>query len=294
MSWLVRRLNVYDHWKLLRQNGYIIIDDVFDDGYIRDILAEMKALKDFDILYPCHTHVLSDEGKTELIKKENVYEFELHRFPELNGICKSLNGILNDGNDILNSINETGLFGYTFVKQTLKVLYSYDNGCFPIHFDSENDTRNITVILYFNEDNESNINGELKLYPLNREPIVIKPVFNRMVMFSSKYMLHRTLPCNYDRYSLNLWLHSDFNRMDDDIKGKDDHILEHKYIKCLGKLMFFDEWKQSIIESHGDNMETQYLLKSHEKDRHICEGILGSVFDCNISEILNTYKIDWF
>lgn len=327
----------------LGSDGFAIIDNAVDSLKASDLFCEIQVLNQYNVLYPCHTHIVGNfDHQTQdstLIAKENVFEFELHSFlsqyPELEQICPDLSNLLKDKSlcNILNS--ETNLFSkqkYQFTHQTLKLLYSFNNGCFPTHFDTDLtvDSRRITGILYLNPHyrnivksrqkdqdssgktdtsdardissndkyNESNIDlgGQLRLYPLiNSPPIDIEPFFNRLVLFSSPFMLHRTLPMNYgaigrdrsQRYAINMWLHTD-DKVESNYNmesGKDDinenGLLTQKYLKYICKYLYFDEWRQSIIDSHdckeqGNKEKIEQLLNSHDNDKLTCEKVLTS------------------
>ena len=69
-----------------------------------------------------------------------------------------------------------------------------DGSCFPLHYDSDEsvDSRRITAILYLNPDWQSGDGGELKLYPWPHEPVTVEPLNNRLLLFSTCRMLHRS------------------------------------------------------------------------------------------------------
>eukprot|EP01084_Bolivina_argentea_P204508 349252_1 len=270
----------------LYKYGYCVIDNALPDVLTNSILSEMKALNEFNIMYQCHTHVNTTD-KTYLISKSNVWELELHSYPELQSICTDSWEILNDKSlcDLLN-LNSNKDSNYKYTHQTLKMLYSSNNGCFPIHFDSDPtiDLRRITAVLYLNE---QEINGgEIRLYPLLTKPINITPKYNRLVLFSSCYMLHRTLPSLQQRYALNFWLHikecmenkiniNDMNALRNE--NPFQYVLKPKYLKCIAKLLYNNEWKQSIIDSHKEDKDIEWLLNTHKNDVQICHDVFSSL-----------------
>ena len=71
-----------------------------------------------------------------------------------------------------------------------------DGSCFPLHYDSDEtvDNRRITAILYLNPDWQQGDGGELKLYPWPHEPVTVEPLHNRLLLFSTCRMLHRSTP----------------------------------------------------------------------------------------------------
>ena len=95
--------------------------------------------------------------------------------------------------DIRSWLNE-GLEGAKLKTQTLKAIYASGGGCFPMHVDAIDD-RMITAILYVNETWKESDGGQLWIQPwFQSKPVEIAPENNRLVLFSSKYTLHRTLP----------------------------------------------------------------------------------------------------
>jgi hypothetical protein len=103
-------------------------------------------------------------------------------------------------------------------------INSGSGGCFPIHQDADsniaNDGRKITAIFYLNNQWSPQHGGQLKLYPWpNDDPVVIDPIDDRLVLFTSTTMLHRVLPYHQysntdciDRYCFTLWLSEDWQR----------------------------------------------------------------------------------
>ncbi|ETO31098.1 prolyl 4-hydroxylase [Reticulomyxa filosa] len=279
MNSLFHRLaNIGTDWlKALKTDGYVILDNVVEPHFAQSMLCELKPLR-------CHSHVHNNNDNTYLIEKSNVWECELHMYKELQDICPDLTRFLND-KSLCNIFNDSKFFPYSFTHHTLKLLYSENGGCFPLHFDSDYriDHRRITAILYLNEhlndnnndndDDESESGGELKLYPITRPCIKIPAKFNRMVLFSSTLMLHSTSPTHYPRYALNLWLHCDKSKsnISIDTNQYQTHWWNNpEKVKCMAKYMYHKEWRDSILRAHQptDN-KVQTLLKSHDRDLQV-------------------------
>ena len=76
------------------------------------------------------------------------------------------------------------------------ILCTGDGSCFPLHYDSDEsvDSRRVTAILYLNPDWQDGDGGELKLYPWPHKPVAVKPLHNRLLLFSTCRMLHRSAP----------------------------------------------------------------------------------------------------
>jgi len=70
-------------------------------------------------------------------------------------------------------------------------------------FQSSN-SRVISSVLYLNPDWKKEDSGELRLH-LNRAPVDIAPIGNRMVLFMSADVWHEVLPTKTERLSLTGW-----------------------------------------------------------------------------------------
>lgn len=68
-------------------------------------------------------------------------------------------------------------------------------GCFPLHYDSDEqvDGRRVTAIFYLNTGWQPSHGGQLQLFPFPEiDPVTIAPIADRLVLFSSCRMLHRS------------------------------------------------------------------------------------------------------
>lgn len=62
-----------------------------------------------------------------------------------------------------------------------------------MHCDSDVslDSRLVTAILYLNHNWSASDGGQLRLYPFPYAHIDVEPVADRLVLFSSRYLVHR-------------------------------------------------------------------------------------------------------
>mmetsp|Transcript_16609 Transcript_16609/g.24948 ORF Transcript_16609/g.24948 Transcript_16609/m.24948 type:complete len:265 (+) Transcript_16609:391-1185(+) len=127
--------------------------------------------------------------------------------------------------------------------------------CFPAHFDtSPESVRIITAILYLNPDWETGDGGELRFLPLARGPIDIKPLFNRLVLFSSTTMLHRTLPSYAPRRCISFWFGA----------GPNDHhalcsTLPIRSKPCLHCFTSKEEEEEDIFSPSGKVVQGKFI-----------------------------------
>jgi SM-20-related protein len=81
------------------------------------------------------------------------------------------------------------------------------NSFYKRHLDQfkERSNRQITVLIYLNENWKPGDGGELKAYKEDRE-LIIEPIANRLVLFKSDTVEHEVLPTRVPRNSLTGWL----------------------------------------------------------------------------------------
>ena len=106
------------------------------------------------------------------------------------------------------AINQT-LFMNLHELETHFAIYPI-GGAYQKHLDqfanSEN-TRQISSILYLNENWQADDGGELRLY-LNKNYIDILPMSGKLVLFLSAKFWHEVRPAKRHRISLTGWLHT--------------------------------------------------------------------------------------
>ena len=176
-------------------------------------------------------------------------------------------------------------------RQAVKLQYN-KLGCFPVHFDSdvEVDPRVLTAIVYLNEGWNAGDGGELRLYPGLRQgqkPVDVQPVMDRMVLFSSPNMLHRVLPSQRDRFCFTIWFHSRRKHMPaapvdpPAASGEADPAAALRFLmqphvrKHVARLVFSDEWEQSIVESHPASPSRDQAVEKHRSDVGLIRKALG-------------------
>jgi hypothetical protein len=211
-----------------------------------------------------HPHLLTsnstivrtrDAGEL-LVPKLGIAEFDLKQ-PRV----KSLLGQF----DVFNQQDLASLDSiYSDISFSQKAQLNFGNAaCFPIHVDSDAsnllDRRKLSAILYLNTI-PPEVGGQLVLYPsMTSPPIIIQPKFNRMVLFSTRDMLHRVIPLKQGyRVCLTTWISGDW-------LGGDKEIYDSvKFMRM--KLRYKREWRESIEESHGPSIERDRLLAEFDRD----------------------------
>lgn len=70
----------------------------------------------------------------------------------------------------------------------------------------ERNNRQISIVIYLNENWDLSQGGELKIFKDSGEEIMVEPIANRCVLFKSADVPHQVMPTFVDRYSLTGWL----------------------------------------------------------------------------------------
>lgn len=216
----------------IKRNGYHIVDDacINPDELLSEILELAQTSQH---LLSKNQTILIQNKQQHLIQKPGIAEFDLENKSIELPACRRWSREL-DGSAKCQINFGTG-------------------GCFPIHVDSDasnpQDGRSITAILYLNDCKS----GELKLYPYPQEPVIVEPKRGRMVLFSSRFMHHRVLPCFEPRVCITTWISTVVSAS----------LNQHAARMAKFKVEYADEWRQSILQSHSKG---SILIIALEKD----------------------------
>lgn len=272
-------------WDQLEKQGYAVVESFLKRDACKQLRSAIDQLR-CDRLVPNATHFVAVDGSRELLVKSQIFETETH----VKGIleqapCLSL---LHNDASLRERLNQ-GMPTLNLQSHSVKLQYNAGKGgCFPMHFDSEPtvDARVLTAILYLNEEWVPSNGGQLRLYPFPNDPIDVEPTIGKLVLFSSRNMLHRVLPSSRERYCITLWLseaaHGQRN-------GKPRHpslkegsalnpVLENlEFRRLLAKAVYAQEWADSLVESHPDNEGRQLALQKHWKDVNIIKYVFRHI-----------------
>ncbi|KAL3666036.1 hypothetical protein V7S43_008829 [Phytophthora oleae] len=285
----------------LLRDGYYVVRNAFPVEYLRHLRDEMELLRTSGQLYPNSTHILlnnAPEGgekptiKTLLLEKHDILETELaldairdqtsvpflRDFFEQQVVFGPLHQALP---------NWLGLSGHM-----VKVQHNAGQGaCFPMHFDTYGDDgKCVTAVLYLNEEWEKGDGGEIVLYPFPKPRVVVKPRFGELVLFSSQQMLHRVMPATKPRYALTTWMYHSphpttkaestayYERIANPPDAKDmaframiTKVLRSPFRRHLLKLVYQDEWAQSLQESHLQTEAFEHYMATHHQELQVIE-----------------------
>jgi hypothetical protein len=191
--------------------------DISPDKFLFSLRTEILALQGSEQLVPNWSRFVSADTSTAL-QKTGIFEDNLPLDNPLS--APALEMLWNDRHAItqeMNQINSTNI--PSLGAPSIKIQYNAGNGaCFPCHFDSDAtvDDRCVTLILYLNPEylttpkdpqHAQEQGGHFVAYPIPYPPVSFAPAMGRIVAFSSRNMLHRTLPCRSQdpRVCLTLW-----------------------------------------------------------------------------------------
>ncbi|CAK4402159.1 unnamed protein product [Aphanomyces euteiches] len=196
----------------LLDQGFMVIDNFLGHDWATALRSEIQFLREKDLLVPNKTQFPSTTtpGAVTQYDKPNIYEADLHntavrtQVPQLDALFHQ-----DDLARVLASHTGLPLVHRTQGK-TLKVQFNAGHGgCFPCHYDNPGrpNKRRLTCLIYFNPDWKDGDGGEIELYPfLSGTSVVVRPLMDRLVVFSSDRILHRVLPSQAERYCLTVWI----------------------------------------------------------------------------------------
>jgi Rps23 Pro-64 3,4-dihydroxylase Tpa1-like proline 4-hydroxylase len=199
--------------------GYAVIDSALGRSTTSSLRREIQALRSCS--HPNSTHFVKGSHHS-LLAKHSIIEAELLE-PQTQQLAPLAASLQHD--PTLRIMLSLFLPSLKLDSQAIKFqINSGSGGCFPIHQDADSniatDGRKITAIFYLNNQWSPHHGGQLKLYPWpNDDPVVIDPIDDRLVLFTSTTMLHRVLPYHQynatnciDRYCFTIWLSEDWQR----------------------------------------------------------------------------------
>uniref|UniRef100_A0A6B2LA22 Prolyl 4-hydroxylase alpha subunit domain-containing protein n=1 Tax=Arcella intermedia TaxID=1963864 RepID=A0A6B2LA22_9EUKA len=269
----------------LSTEGYAVIDNAFGSDWCEIIREEMDTLAQSDLFSPSKNKLSSTTGDGHILTKHGIYELDM--IFEGKEVCKPECWMLAENLAFLAKKEMPRLVeilnaSYPDLELTeldhMKLQINYGNGSFPMHFDTHSSTarsrRHLTFILYLNPSWTTRSGGEIRLYPLPYPSIDIAPLNDRVALFCSHSMLHRVMPSHDSRYCFSLWFASKSSipfpvKLREKVEGFDEilHFLfDKEKRRMLSKILYAEEWEQSVRESFGDLPEVEDSMSLHWKE----------------------------
>ena len=312
----------------LSQFGFACADLPAGSHFLTSLRTEILSLQENQLLVPNWSRFVNKDTTTAL-QKTGIHEDNLPLDNPYS--APALEALWSERSNITNTINANTTTTTTHHQHglpqlglpSIKIQYNAGDGaCFPCHFDSDAsvDQRCLTFILYLNPEYltvtsdaaaAQEQGGHFVAYPIPFPPVSFSPSMGRIVAFSSRNMLHRTLPCRSldPRCCLTLWFPEaeevgaeegevaagveldatpetlDFVTRDDFMPyvqvSEDDiaalnFLLEPDMRPHLARLMLAGEWIDSLRASHVDQQAdvNTYIEKGLIQDLGIIEQAL--------------------
>lgn len=271
--------------KSLSRMGYAVLENAVPVEATRGILKDIHYLRDNNHLINNTTRLVHGDD-IRYVSKPNIFEFDsMH--PNWRAVAvhtHELTGLFVDRT----IPTYTQLFLPHLPSLAVHALKAQVNhgsgGCFPMHCDTDPtlDTRLITAILYLNEHWETAHGGELVLYPYPAPKVTFAPKAGTLVLFSSPFLAHRTLPSNVPRACVTIWISAvsrptperDISKL---LQGSVEEIIANPEArKLVTTAALSSEWIRSIKEAHlvGES-NTEDFLEGHRQDVEYISSLLG-------------------
>ncbi|GFR46885.1 hypothetical protein Agub_g8526 [Astrephomene gubernaculifera] len=277
----------------LSDHGYAVVDGIFGKDVARQLRAEVVELYERGLMRKNCTHLVKDNA-TSLVEKSHVHEAELTLDANIQSaapLCSSLNS-----DRTMATLLSLFMPQVTLDSQAIKLQYNAGGGgCFPVHLDSDEqlDGRRVTAIFYLNPDWHEGQGGQLRLYPFpSGPPLDLPPLEDRLVLFSSCRMPHRVMPATAPRCCFTIWMSQSRRRsfvrsapslasLEPAAPPEQDpaaavRFLMHPAVKQhVCKLVYGEEWAQSLQESHAESAVREAMLQQHWREVDVIRRSLG-------------------
>jgi len=187
------------HWlDKLAEDDYVIVDDFLSDEIYRQIMTFFSDAEQNDRLKKAGIGSSGEFQIKSSIRGDFIYWLDEERDDELTSFFELKRELLEK----LRRFCFLSLSGSEFH------IAKYPEGShYNRHLDqfNERSNRQITVLIYLNENWKKGDGGELVIYKDNEE-ILVEPVAKRLLLFKSDVIEHEVLKTNVPRYSLTGWL----------------------------------------------------------------------------------------
>jgi SM-20-related protein len=185
----------------LSTQGFFIWDDFLSPDEIKLIRSDFEQIRSTGQFKRAGIGKASDHHVNDEIRKDETFWLEPLHLSEAQAL------FWNRLEALKNQINESLFLGLW----ALNGHYSYYpvSGHYHAHLDrfSKDDTRTISMVLYFNENWKKEDGGELRLHD-SAHPDGIKdvsPIGGRLICFLSSKVLHEVLITHQPRLSFAGW-----------------------------------------------------------------------------------------
>ena len=182
----------------LAEDDFVVVDDFLSDQQLRLIMDFFRQAEENDHLKKAGIGTSGEFKIASSVRGDFIHWLDENRDSEL-----------ADFFDIKNElIDKLKRYCYLSLSGSEFHIAKYPKGShYNRHLDqfNERSNRQITVLIYLNENWKKGDGGELVIYKVGKD-IVVEPVAKRLLLFKSDVIEHEVLKTNVPRYSLTGWL----------------------------------------------------------------------------------------
>jgi SM-20-related protein len=182
----------------LAEDDFVIVDDFLSDQQFRLIMDFFKQAEENDHLKKAGIGSLGKFQIKSSVRGDYIYWLAEDRDSELSSFFDIVHEL----------IANLKRFCYLSLSGSEFHIAKYPKGShYDRHLDqfNERSNRQITVLIYLNENWKKGDGGELVIYKEDQK-IVVEPIARRLLLFKSDLIEHEVLTTNVTRYSLTGWL----------------------------------------------------------------------------------------
>lgn len=177
---------------------YVVVDDFISDELLRKIKDFFSSAEKDEKLKKAGIGSSGEFQIDSAVRGDFIYWLDKERDTEMVPFFELMD-------DIIEKLKQ---FCFLSLSGSEFHIAKYPPGShYQKHLDqfNERSNRQITVLIYLNENWKKEDGGELKIYQKDTETI-IEPIAKRLILFKSDKVEHEVLTTNIYRYSLTGWL----------------------------------------------------------------------------------------
>ena len=199
MSEVTRSEEKWTEWMdRLAEQDFVIVDDFISDELFRSILEFFHSAEGSDKLKRAGIGTGGELQVKDSVRGDFIYWLDREKDTELIPFFELMDEL----------IQKLKQYCYLSLTDSEFHIAKYPPGShYNRHLDQfqERSNRQITVLIYLNENWKKGDGGELKIYRDNGD-ILVEPIAKRLLLFKSDSVEHEVLTTNVTRYSLTGWL----------------------------------------------------------------------------------------
>lgn len=183
----------------LAADDFVIIDNFFEENLYVKLKTFFSDIEHQELFKKAAIGASGEEHIINEVRGDYTYWLDKERDVEILGVFDALEELRR----MLNRYCFLSISSFEFH------LAHYPVGSFyKKHLDQFEGRNNrlVSVVIYLNDDWQQGDGGELKVYPIGNDPVLVSPFGNRCVLFRSDELLHEVLTAQTSRKSLTGWM----------------------------------------------------------------------------------------